>query len=112
MFLPKVKPIRNEYISQTFNPGMGENQYGTPFTINESESVKSRNLSSRAWPAMQTRPGRAKTFTKLTTPNALGQRDNTYPHMLDGTFGKLGNRYAWADGSNRLDERLNELQVC
>lgn len=95
MFLPKVKPIRNEYISQTFNPGMGENQYGTPFTINESESVKSRNLSSRAWPAMQTRPGRAKTFTKLTTPNALGQRDNIYPHVQDGTTWKRWDGTQW-----------------
>ena len=55
-----MKPIKSEYESQTFNPGMGENQYGTPFTVNESESVTSRNLSSRAFPAMQTRPGRIK----------------------------------------------------
>jgi hypothetical protein len=92
-----MKPIKSEYESQTFNPGMGENQYGTPFTINESESVTSRNLSSRAFPAMQTRPGRIKSFTKLTTPNALGQRDNTYPHMLDGTVWKAWNGTAWAN---------------
>ena len=92
-----MKPIKSEYESQTFNPGMGENQYGTAFTINESESVTSRNLSSRAFPAMQTRPGRIKSFTKLTTPNALGQRDNTYPHMLDGTVWKAWNGTAWAN---------------
>lgn len=97
MILPRVKPIRNEYISQTFNPGMGENQYGTPFTINESESVRSRNLSSRAFPAMQTRPGRAKAFVKLTTPNGVGARDNQYPHVQDGTVWKRWDGTKWAD---------------
>jgi hypothetical protein len=90
-----MKAIKNEYESQTFNPGMGENQYGTPFTINESESVTSRNLSSRAYPAMQTRPGRAYAFTALTTPNALGQRDNQYPHVQDGTAWKRWDGSAW-----------------
>jgi hypothetical protein len=94
MFLPKTKHIINEYETQTFNPGMGENQYGTPFTINESESRSSLNLSSRAFPAMQTRPGRAYAFTAITTPNALGARDNQYPHVQDGTTWKRWNG-AW-----------------
>ena len=95
MPLGYMKPIKSEYESQTFNPGMGENQYGTSFTINESESRKSLNLSSRAFPAMQTRPGRAHAFTALTTPNALGQRDNQYPHVQDGTTWKRWDGSAW-----------------
>jgi hypothetical protein len=95
MFMPLMKPIKNEYETQTFNPGMGENQYGTPFTINEAESRRSLNLSSREFPAMQTRPGRAHSFTAITTPNALGARDNQYPHVLDGTAWKRWDGAAW-----------------
>jgi hypothetical protein len=95
MLLPYMKPIKNEHETQSFNPGMGENQFGTPFTINEAESRKSLNLSSRAFPAMQTRPGRAHAFTAITTPNALGARDNQYPHVQDGTAWKRWDGSTW-----------------
>jgi len=102
MALSFMKPLKTEYQSQTFNPGMGENQYGTPFTIDEAESVTSRNLSSRAFPAMQTRPGRAAAFLPVTTPNALGARNNQYPHVLDGTIWKAWNGTAWANVKTAL----------
>lgn len=102
MALSFMKPLKTEYQSQTFMPGMGENQYGTPFTIDEAESVTSRNLSSRAFPAMQTRPGRAAAFTAITTPNALGSRNNQYPHVLDGTVWKAWSGTAWVNVKTTL----------
>lgn len=102
MALSFMKPLKTEYQSQTFMPGMGENQYGTPFTIDEAESVTSRNLSSRAFPAMQTRPGRAAAFLPVTTPNALGSRNNQYPHVLDGTVWKTWSGTAWVNVKTAL----------
>lgn len=104
-----MKPIKSEYESQTFNPGMGENQYGTPFTINESESIVSRNLSSRAFPAMQTRPGRAKSFVKLAIPNGLGARDNTYPHVQDGTVWQRWDGTKWVNVQTGLTSARAKL---
>ena len=95
MPLKYMKPIKAEYLSQTIKPGMGENQYGTPFTIDEAESVTSRNLSSRSFPAMQVRPGRAVAFSALTTPNGIGARDDSAPHVLDGTVWKAWGGSVW-----------------
>ena len=102
MPLKYMKPIKAEYLSQTIKPGMGENQYGTPFTIDEAESVTSRNLSSRSFPAMQVRPGRAVAFSALTTPNGIGARNDSTSHVLDGTVWKAWNVNAWATIKNRL----------
>lgn len=95
MPLKYMKPIKAEYLSQTIKPGLGENQYGTPFTIDEAESVTSRNLSSRSFPAMQVRPGRAAAFSALTTPNGIGARDDSAPHVLDGTVWKAWGGSVW-----------------
>jgi len=79
-----------------FTIGQGENQFLTPFEIKKSESTYSRNVSSRSFPALSVRPGRvAGAFTAITTPNALGQRNNEYPHVLDGTTWKRWDGAAW-----------------
>jgi hypothetical protein len=72
-----------------FSLGDGINTYLTPFEIKKSESTYSRNTSSRNYPALSVRPGReADPFTAITTPNALGQRNNLLVHVLDGTTWK------------------------
>lgn len=73
----------------------GENTYLPPFDINKSESSYSRNISSRSFPAMSVRAGRQNAFTAITTPYALGQRNNQYPHVQDGTTWKRWDGSAW-----------------
>jgi hypothetical protein len=79
-----------------FAIGDGENTFLTPFEIKKSESTYSRNTSSRNYPALSVRPGWATNpFTAITTPNALGQRNNQYPHVQDGTVWKRWDGSAW-----------------
>lgn len=73
----------------------GENTYFPAFDIDKSESTYSRNLSSRAFPSMTVREGRQNAFTAATTPYTIGQRDNTYPHIQDGTDWKRWSGTAW-----------------
>jgi hypothetical protein len=81
-----------------FAIGDGENTFLTPFEIKKSEATYSRNTSSRNYPALSVRPGReADPFTAITTPNALGQRNNEYPHVLDGTVWKRWTGSAWTN---------------
>lgn len=79
-----------------FTIGGGENTFLTPFEIKKEESTYSRNVSSRNFPALSVRLGRAADpFIAITTPNALGQRNNQYPHVLDGTTWKRWDGSAW-----------------
>ena len=84
----KIKPSAPVYL------GEGINTYGTPF-IKEGEARDSRNVSSRLSPALSVRPGTDDAFTAITTPNALGQRNNLYPHVQDGTTWKRWDGSVW-----------------
>jgi hypothetical protein len=84
----KIQPSDPIYL------GGGINTYGTPF-IKESEARDARNVSSRLYPALSVRPGIAEAFEAITTPNALGQRNNQYPHVQDGTAWKRWDGSAW-----------------
>lgn len=79
---------------ETITLGDGENTLST-FEIKKSESSYSRNVSSRNYPALSVRPGRATAFAAITTPNAFSQRNNEYPHVLDGTVWKRWDGAAW-----------------
>lgn len=85
----KVEPSAPIYL------GGGINTYGTPFNIKECEARDSRNVSSRLYPALSVRPGIASAFTAITAPNSLGQRNNQYPHVQDGTTWKRWDGTAW-----------------
>jgi hypothetical protein len=92
----KVEPTAPIYL------GSGINTYGTSFNIKESEARDSRNTSSRLYPALSVRPGMDDAFAAITTPNALGQRNNQYPHVLDGTVWKAWDGTAWANVQTTL----------
>ena len=109
MPLKFMKPIKAEYNSQTIKPGMGENQYLTPFTIDEAESVTSRNLSSRNFPAMSVRPGRTVAFEIASNPTAFGARDNSKPHVLSGTVWKAWNGTTWAELKSDMAAKLGNF---
>lgn len=101
MFMPYV-PETNNLVTRIVTLGDGENVFSTPFAISESESRYSRNLTGDNYPALQTRAGRAETFTSITTPNALGVRDNQYPHVLDGTTWKRWSGTEWVNVQTSL----------
>jgi hypothetical protein len=75
--------------------GDGVNTFFTPFEIKKSELSYARNISSRNYPALSVRPGRATAFADITTPNGLSQRNNEYPHVLDGTTWKRWDGTEW-----------------
>lgn len=75
--------------------GDGINSYFGPFEIKKSELTYARNISSRNYPALSVRPGRVDAFAQITTPNGLSQRNNEYPHVLDGTTWKRWDGSAW-----------------
>lgn len=80
----------------SFTIGDGENTFLPALEIKKSESSYSRNVSSQNYPALSARLGwAADPFIAITTPNALGQRNNQYPHVLDGTTWKRWDGSAW-----------------
>ena len=89
------KKARYQTNKTPFKLSGGENTYLPPFDINKDESSYSRNMSSVDYPAMSIRKGRQYEFIAITTPNALGQRNNQYPHVLDGTVWKRWDGSAW-----------------
>ena len=73
----KWNKVRSKYKSVNLDIGKGENTYGSPFTISESESRYSRNLCSDAFPALKVRPGMDKISTGLGIVSAIGERNNS-----------------------------------
>lgn len=94
--------------------GSGENTSFTPFDIEKSESSYSRNTSSRNFPALSVRPGKAKQFstdsTPLTSPNGLSQRNNQYPHIHHGTAWKRWDGSAWQSVATVANARSKILE--
>lgn len=75
--------------------GDGVNTFFTPFEIKKSELSYARNISSRNYPALSVKPGRAAAFADISTPNGLNQRNNEYPNVLDGTTWKRWDGSTW-----------------
>lgn len=89
--------------------GGGINTYGTSFNIKENEARDSRNVSSRLYPAFSVRPGIDDAFVAITTPNALGQRNNQYPHVQDGTTWKRWDGSAWQTVQGSLTSTTGKI---
>ena len=85
----QVKP------GKPYTIGGGENTFLSPFNIDQSESSYSRNMTSRQYPGASVRLGSQHAFLPITTPNALGQRNNQYPHVQDGTTWKRWDGSEW-----------------
>jgi hypothetical protein len=87
----KIQPSAPIYL------GGGINTYGTSFNIKEGQARDSRNVSSGMYPALSVRSGIDDAFIAITTPNALGQRENRYPHVQDGTVWKAWDGTKWVN---------------
>lgn len=79
-----MKPIKNEYKTETISLGAGENTFGSPFSISENESRYSRNLSGDNYPAAHVRPGRTSYLAAVDNIYAIGERNNEYLHVVTG----------------------------
>jgi hypothetical protein len=79
--------------------GGGINTSVPSLKIERQEASYSRNTSTRNYPALSVAPGRTKKFgtdsSPITTPNGIGQRNNTYPHVHDGAAWKRWDGAAW-----------------
>jgi hypothetical protein len=98
----KIQPSQPIYL------GGGINTYGTPF-VQEGQARDSRNVSSRSFPGLSVRPGIDDAFSAITTPNALGQRNNQYPHVQDGTVWKRWSGTAWVNVQTGLTSETGKL---
>lgn len=75
--------------------GDGINTFVPPIDIAESEWSYGRNCSGRNYPALSVRAGRKHTFSQISSPYILGQRNNQYPHIQDGTTWKRWDGSTW-----------------
>lgn len=84
------KPVKYMAKSIANSFGDGENNGLPPFQIKDSELTYSRNMDSREYPAIVTRPPRSTYAADFTTTNinALGHRANTALHAVDGNTWK------------------------
>jgi hypothetical protein len=92
-----------------FTIGDGENTFYNAFNIKQSESSYSRNTTSRKYPALSIRLGRQHAFATITTPNALGQRNNEYPHVLDSAVWKRWDGSAWQNVKTGLTSTVGKF---
>ncbi len=76
MLMPELPRDKSSVITKMSSLGDGENTFGTPFSIKESESYYSRNLSSDKYPALSVRQKRSSDIDAVpTAANALGSRN-------------------------------------
>jgi len=97
MYYPILRAIKYKSESIITTLGDGVNTYGTPLSIKPSEARKALNLSSRKLPALCVRQGRTGFASSITTPNAMGERNNERLHVQDGTVWKYWNGSLWID---------------
>jgi hypothetical protein len=67
------------------------NTFLPPLHVARNQATDMRNLDSSKFPALKVRNGKTVVGTTITTPNALGQRNNQYIHSVDGTIWKYWN---------------------
>jgi hypothetical protein len=85
--------------------GQGVNTFLPAFEIGESELADASNVCSDNSPAIETRNDRSVlTLSLSSNQNALGQRDNSYLHVLDGPEWKcaLPTSTAWTTLSTSI----------
>jgi hypothetical protein len=98
----KSKKINRQY-------GDGINTFLPPFDIKESELTDSLNMCSDDYPAIKTRNDRTVTTLPALAgnKNAIGQRNSSTIHVLDGTHWYYANTNstAWTQLSSSIGDR-------
>jgi hypothetical protein len=85
--MPMWRPVSVVNKTVTNSLGDGLNLGVPPFDIKESELTYVSNMDSHEYPAITTRYDRTNFSTALSAlsaPNGIGERANTYLHVVDG----------------------------
>jgi hypothetical protein len=92
----EIQPVVNTF-------GDGVNTYLTPFEIQNGELTDCLNMCADDYPAIRTRNDRVK-INSVTTPHAIGKRNNSQMHVVDGNTWKYSSAgsTAWVDVSTGL----------
>lgn len=109
MYYPRLYQVKHKIENVVNNPGDGINTYGTSLSIKPSEAIKSLNLCSRQYPSLCVRAGRQEHTECLTSPNALGERNNESIHVQDGMVWKRWTGAVWEDIRNELTSRKGKI---
>lgn len=96
MKLSSWAPLNFKKDYKIIEMGDGINTFHPPLYILDSQSTDMRNMTSSKYPAATVRNGKTKKTT-VTTPNAMGQRNNKDIHVLDGTTWKYWNGATWTN---------------
>lgn len=84
----KLEKIINFDALNTFHP---------PMHVGKNQATDLRNVDSSRFPALKVRNGKTVVGTTIATPNALGQRNNEYIHVVDGSIWKYWNGSAFVN---------------
>ena len=97
MFYPQLRVPRQKLQSVISTPGDGINTHFPPQYIKPSEAVDVVNMNARYYPALQTRYGR-ELFSEHTGDIwAIGERNNEYLHVQEGTAWKYYDGVSWVE---------------
>jgi hypothetical protein len=108
MKLKTWAPLNFKKDYKTIEMGDGINTFHPPLNILDSQNTDMRNIISSKYPAATVRNGKTKIST-VTTPNALGQRNNQYIHVVDGTTWKYWTGTAWTNVQTGLTNATGEF---
>lgn len=93
----------------TANLADGLNTFSPPLDIGEGQASYIINMNGSKYPALTVRNGRQHAFSQLSVPNIIGQRNNEFPHVLDGTVWKKWNGLAWVNVKTGLTSSTGKL---
>lgn len=103
-------PVKFKKNNVVVEIGDGLNTFNPPLDIADSQATDMRNLVSTNYPALKVRNGKTQISTTLTIPNALGQRNNEYLHVVDGTTWKYWNGSTYVNVATGLTSSLGEFE--
>lgn len=83
--------VRYKKDVRLLNSGAGVNTFLPPLFIADDQATDLRNFNSSKYPAAKVRNGKTQISTTITNINGLGQRNNQYAHVVDGTAWKYWN---------------------
>lgn len=86
------KPVQKEFVAVYTALGDGINTAVPPFDIRDTEGMYLRDVGSQDYPALSPRYGRtfySTAMPTITSPLAIGERNNQQLHVVDGNSWKV-----------------------
>lgn len=82
----------------------GINTFNPPLQVSENQATDLRNVTSSEYPALKVRNGKTQIGTTITKANGMGQRNNEYVHVVDGTVWKYWNGTSYVNVATGLTD--------